>query len=478
MRLEQIISPRLEQRLKLAPQMIQAVEILQLPLLQLEYRVNQELEENPVLELSQDGPRSDGQETDNAERVEAEEEPRTELDAEIEKLDTIAEDYREYFSRAQGRRRESGEPDKKLAALLNSPARSISLQDYLLGQLRLLDVPEKRKEVPRRIISYLDGDGYLRDPLEEIFMQSDVSQDEALEGLGIVQTLDPPGVGARDLQECLLLQLDARDDMYDMQTAVIRNHLEDVERNKYPKVARALHTTVEQVHRAVELLAALNPRPGGLFSSEDVAYVMPDVTVEFIDGRYEIMLEKGNIPSLYVSAHYRQLLKERRGDKEALDYVRKKIQSAKWIIDALGQRQRTLYKVSRALVDVQRDFLDKGVEHLRPLKMQEIADRVNVHVSTVSRAIADKYMQTPRGIFPMKFLFTGGTGGVLGESTSYESIKRKIAQMVEAEDSAHPLSDEEIARRLAGMNTPVARRTVTKYRKILEIPSSHRRRAY
>jgi len=478
MRLEQVLRPRLEQRLKLAPQMIQAVEILQLPLLQLEHRVNQELSENPVLELAQNAPGAGADGADVAEASPAADEVRTELDAEIDKLDNLSEDYREYFSRSLGRRRQSQETDKKLAALQNTPARTVSLQDYLMGQLRLLEVPEDLKKPCETLIYHLDADGYIRQPLEEIFAETDVDAQQALAALEILQGLDPPGIGARSLQECLLLQLDPRDELYEMQKAVIAKHLADVERNKYPKIARALHSTVGKVRRAVELIATLNPKPGALFSNEVLAYVMPDVTVAYVDGRYEIILEKGGLPTLHISSHYRRLLKERRGDAQALDYLRKKIQSAKWLIEALNQRQRTVYKITEALVDMQRDFLDKGIEHLRPLKMQEVADRVGVHVSTVSRAIADKYIQTPRGIFPMKYFFTGGTSADAGDGTSYEAIKQRISEIIEAEDATKPLSDDEIAHKLAALGMPVARRTVTKYRKLLKIPSSHRRRTY
>jgi len=296
--------------------------------------------------------------------------------------------------------------------------------------------------------------------------------------LRLIQSLDPPGVGARDLQECLLLQMDSTGNA-SLPRLLVSQHLEDIEKNRYPKIVRETGETLETIKRAVEFVTRLSPRPGALFGNEMPQYITPDVSVEQNDdGEYKVTLEDHRVPRLYISPIYARLLQDEDAGDEEREYVRKKIQSARWLIDAIEQRRNTLLRICEDIFDIQRDFLSRGIKHLKPLKMRTVADHANVHVSTVSRAISDKYAQTPRGIFPLKFFFTGGTKAAGGEMTSRKSVRQSVLEAIENEDKRHPLSDDEVARLLQQQGLDIARRTVTKYRKALNIPSSRRRRAY
>jgi len=301
---------------------------------------------------------------------------------------------------------------------------------------------------------------------------------EAGEALAVIQSLDPPGVGARDLKECLLLQLDPLDSDYELHRALIMNHLPDIQANRFPKIERETGRSMEDVKRGVATVCMLNPAPGGLYDNEIVPTVAPDVHVELIDGRYVIRLDERGLPRLRISGDYRDMLRGQPLDTDARQYLQKKMDSARWLIDSIQQRRRTILKVSREIVRAQRDFLDHGISHLKPLKMQEVADRIGMHVATVSRAIRQKYIQTPRGLFIMKFFFTGGTRSAEGGMEAWDAVKQRIKQIVDAEDKTHPLSDEEIMTKLAEKGVALARRTVTKYRKSLNIPSSRQRKMY
>jgi RNA polymerase sigma-54 factor len=495
--MEQVPSLRLEQRLKLAPQIIQSIEILQLPLLALEQRINQELVENPVLELRQTSP----EEAPSSSQEPLED--RTAEETDFAKLDDLAEDWEDYFSYTSRPRSSEPEEDKKFQAIQNTPAPAPSLQDYLTMQLNLLNLKEDLRIAVENIIYNIDDNGYLRYPIEEIAASltapvesgqpSGVSLEKLEEALKIVQGLDPPGVGARSLKECLLLQLSGGEPP--LARKIIEDHLEDVQKNLYPRVARALGVSIEEVKEAVEFIGHLNPYPGALFSGESAHYVLPDVIVEVQDGEYEVRLEERLTSNIFISSYYRRLLQSRRGDPKVRSFVRKKMQAARWLIDAIEQRRNTLFKIANALVEFQKEFLEKGVAYLKPLKMQEVADVTGVHVSTVSRAISGKYIQTPFGIYEMKFFFAGGpaqkpSGPITrpgapalparekSKGDSWKAVKYKISQLVAKEDKKNPLSDEEIVKKLRAEGTQIARRTVAKYRRELGLPSSRRRREY
>jgi RNA polymerase sigma-54 factor len=473
------LMPQLQQKMKLSPQIIQSIEILQLPLLALVEHIQQELVDNPVLEeIVDEKKEEDVREEESEARAD---EASAESDG-LDKLGEIADDWREYYSQTKVRRSSlTEERDQKQEALENTAAKPMSLLDYLMGQLSLMEVPPHLLEACENIIYSIDKSGYLASPLEEViqFLEKPISMDDMKEALRIIQSLEPPGVGARNLQECLILQLDKRDKNYRLIRELLLNHLEDIEMKKYPLIARKTGQKLGVIKKQVEFIRTLNPKPGSIFCDETIPYVVPEVKVEYIDGRYEVFLiDNTNLPQLRISSFYRKFLSENGGDNATYQYIQKKLESAKWLIDAIEQRRGTLFKVASKIVELQKDFLDEGIHKLRTLKMQDVADIVGVHVSTVSRAIAHKYIQTPQGIFEIKFFFTGGFQNVNGSMESWESIRQKLFEIVAKENKKNPLSDEKVAGKLRISGVDIARRTITKYRRIMKIPSSRQRKEY
>jgi len=486
MRLEASLHIRQEMRLKLAPQIIQSIEILQLPLLELRDRIDQELLENPMLEMGAEQEESTEETSEEEDKLvetvehesETEEEP-----IESEDYDAI-EDFiqpGEYDTYGPSRSSaNTGEKDPKLAALENSPAPDLSLEDHLLGQLSYFELDPIVREVCENIVANLDWRGYLEHPLEEIAgaMEKEISAEQAEEALSVVQQLEPPGVGARDVSECLLLQLDEDDEDFDDLRTLIADHFEDVAKNRYPKVAKAIGCSIEHLKELVEKVARLNPIPGALFEERVAPHVIPDLRVELVEGHFRVVLEDSTLPPLRICSYYARRLQQEDLDTKTREYLRDKFQSAKWLLDAIQQRRSTIYNVASQIVDEQEEFFEKGPMYLKPLKMQEIADKVGVHVSTVSRAISGKYIQTPQGIFSLKHFFTGGVEKNDGEMESWEVVRQKLQYIIENEDKSDPLSDEQLAGELEKQGIDIARRTVSKYRKILGIPSSRQRREY
>jgi len=476
MKLETSLSPQLQQQLKLAPQVIQSIEILQLPMMALVEHIQQELANNPVLEemAEPEEQKTSGDEDsvgENKEEVQ---------DDEFGKIKEMAEEWGDYFSQTTTRRSNaSDESDQKQEALENTAAKPMSLQDYLLGQLSVLELDDLLPDVCENIIYNINNNGYLAYSLEEILesLEKPASMEKVKEALQIVQAMEPLGVGARNLKECLLLQLDKRDSNYYMAKDLISNYLEEVETKKYKLIAKKTGCNIEIIRMIIIFIKTLNPKPGSIFSSERVPYIVPEVRVDHVDGKYEVTLVGNNsIPRIYISSFYKDVLNKKNSDLQTKRYIRKKMESAKWLIDAIEQRKSTLYKVAVKIVELQNDFFDKGVFHLRTLKMQDVADIVGIHVSTVSRAISLKYMQTPQGVLDMKFFFTGGFKNVDGTMESWEAMRQKMAKIITEEEKTKPLSDEEIAAKLKEMGIDIARRTVTKYRRYMKIPSSRVRK--
>ncbi len=482
MRLEVSLAQKLSLQLKLAPQIIQSIEILQLPALSLQELIETALGENEALERADERIEAaePTPERDNGQPTEAERELEAVADTleRLEKLEAAADRDWQDFGR---RRTPAGGEDPKLEAMNNTAADHTSLHEQVHDQFILLDPDEDARTIGRHIIFNLDENGLLPYPLEEILESPELRSRYSIEDLErvlqMVQGLEPKGIGARSLQEALLLQLDPDDPDCELKATLIRDHLVDINKNKLPKVAREMDLTIPQVKKLVSEIARLDPRPGAKLGGDRNAYIHPDVLVEWVDGRYEITLEDDFFPRIRVSPQYKELLSNT-DDPKVKDYVRKKLESAKWLVEAIQQRQNTLYRVCEEIFRVQRDYLDYGESHLKPLKMQEIADRVGIHVSTVSRAIADKWVQTPRGIVPLKFFFTGGAETSDGATMSRLSVKQKVKDIIDNEDKRNPLSDEQVAETLKKEGLEIARRTVTKYRKALKIPSSRQRRQW
>ena len=478
MRLDATMTQRMDQKMILAPRMIQSMEILQLPIMALQERIQQELQENPVLEIKEVAPDEAAPEEDVG--VPAESETADDGDFDLERLEALTRDWDFNEEHRMSRNGVDEEGDKKHDAMQNMASRPQSLQDYLGDQLAFFDCTPEQMRLLRFMVTHLDERGYLGVPLEDVVKAYDlpVTLADAEEALQLLQKLDPPGIGARTTEECLLLQLTPETPHCDVVRALVAGgHLEDIAHNRLPIIQRRTGFDLSVIKEAIEVLKHLNLRPGAQFSSKNVPYVVPDIAVERTEeGEYTVRLLDDWTPSLHISRRYLELYRERGLDPKDKEYFKRKIQAAQWLMESIEQRRNTLERVTRAIIQHQRSFLEKGPEHIEPLKMQQIADQVGVHVTTVSRAVDDKWVQTPRGIFPLKRFFGGGTHTLTGEEVAWETIKQKLLDVIANEDKANPLSDEDLVNKLNESGYPVARRTVTKYRKMLNIPSSRQRK--
>jgi RNA polymerase sigma-54 factor len=491
---------QLAQKQVLAPRMIQSMEILQMPILALQERIEQEIEENPCLDQEEPEVAEEDQvETFETENPDAPADTERELVVEdnsnqeddFERLVNMAEnmpdDYEERTRPSRGEIEQ--ESDRKHDVMANVVDRPETLVEHLRDQLSWFDLADDVRRMAERIIYSLDSNGYLQTPLEELLdpPPAELNGDAlawheaqmrlARQALKVVQQLDPLGVGASDLRECLLLQLTPGMPCYDDLRILIESHLHDLEHNRLPQIAKKTGWTIDHIQQVWQELRKLDPKPGADFSEGLVPNVTPDVFVERQeDGKYEVRLEDGQLPPLFISPRYRMMLRDKSTDKKTLEYIKTKINSAQWLIESIEQRRNTLTRVAQAIVDHQTRFLDDGPEFIEPLKMQQIADRVGVHVTTVSRAVDDKWIQTPRGIFPLRRFFVGGTTGADGEEVAWDAVRMKLQEIIDSEDKTNPLSDEALVDRLGDAGLKVARRTVTKYRKAMKIPSSRQRR--
>jgi RNA polymerase sigma-54 factor len=477
MRLGLTQSLRAEQRLVQSPQMIQAMQVLQLPLLELKDQIEQELQENVFLERKEDAERADatGEGTSEAQTATMEDRLQREYASEIEQLESRMDPS--YRPRTQSLR--GDDEDKKLEALNNTPGRSTSLAEYLMTQVRTQESDPELIRVVEHVVFSLDEDGRLPESAEQIAQQLGVPIPLAEEAVQVVRDLEPVGVGAADLRDCLLMQLDHLQFVRPLTRRIVEDHLDDLAMNRLPKIAKETGAKVDDIKESWEFLRLhCNPHPGSQFDSEKATGVVPDVIIEEIDGRFEVKTHRGSLPELTLSPVYRSLLQEAKTDPKIYEYLRRKIDAAKWFIEALHQRQSTIERVANEVVRRQEGFLRHGVQHLKPMKMQDIADAVGVHISTISRATSGKYIQTPQGIFDMKRFFSSGTMSDAGDMVSQQAIKDTLRQIVEAEDKQSPLSDDQLVDELGKGGIHIARRTVTKYRKALGIASSTRRKEF
>jgi RNA polymerase sigma-54 factor len=512
MRMDAALHQRMSQEMRLAPRMIQSMEILQMPVMDLQERIQQELDENPVLEMKE--PSVEDADYEAPEKIDDRDPGAKELvsdqnnELDFDRLDALSRDWEDAFNEEHRPSRNSvdEEVDRKHDAMQNMVSRPQSLQDYLTDQLGFVDLPPTMQRLLRHVIAYIDDNGFLsvidendseyqkmlRDPqykpdrpihrrvpsLTEIAEKFDepVTSEQVEEALFTVQKLDPPGVGARDLKECLLLQVNAETPHRDLVRRMILEHLEDIPHNRLPAIERNTGADLATIKEAIEVIKHLNPKPGAGFTAESIPYVVPDIAVDRDEeGKYTIKLLDDWLPNVYISKRYIEAYKDKGSDPKVREYLKRKIQSAQWLQESIEQRRNTLEKVTRAIIEHQKAFLEKGPEHIQPLKMQQIADQVGVHVTTVSRAVDDKWVQTPRGIFPLKRFFGGGKT-VNGEEIAWEVMKQKLLEIIDQEDKSNPLSDEELVERMNQAGYPVKRRTITKYRQLANIPSSRERK--
>jgi RNA polymerase sigma-54 factor len=491
MRLSFGLEARQIQTQKLAPRMIQSMEILQLPILALQERIEQEMNENPMLEVEERDETLPDEESDdnvnpNSSRTEDEKElvvkdgqSNAEDFERLANMDGDMPDTFDDFRRSSNRMQEDSDRAHDLMA--NAAERPESLNDYLLHQLAELDIDDAVERIAERIISCLDArdGGYLKTSLADILPPDHKASDLALaeKALAIVQAMEPAGIAARNLKECLLNQIRPEMHMAEEMRMVISQHLDDLAENRLPVIQKKTGYSIEKIKEVREQLHQLNPKPGAAFMEVIVPLVTPDVVVEANeDGVYTVRLVDDSLPSLRISEYYRNRLSDSTATEEEREFIKRKIGSAQWLIESIQQRRRTLTRVSQEIVNYQKRFLDEGPEAIEPLKMQQIAEKVGVHVTTVSRAVDDKWIQTPRGIFPLRRFFVFGTTSADGEDVAYETIRMKLQEIIDKEEKSNPLSDDDLVDELKKHGLGVARRTITKYRKKMGIPSSRQRR--
>jgi RNA polymerase sigma-54 factor len=477
---------RLSQQLVMTPQLQQAIKLLQLSRLELADVVQQELQENPILEESLEAdeelPREVAADSEEAAEPEAAagasaEVPENREASDAEKIADIDwQSYAEAYPQTgyQGEGRE--EDDRR--SLEGTLTRRETLAEHLDWQLQLSDFSEPERSAARWIIGNLDDDGYLRTDLEDICKRSGQSIEVVESALRKVQLFDPSGVAARDLRECLLLQIDGLGIEDPLVRRLVSDHLEALQRRDFRGIARTLSIPIEEVAVAARLVGRLEPRPGRPFGGDDPIYIIPDIYVHKVGDDLHVVLNEDGLPKLKINQLYRDVLA--RGGagvgKDTRDYVQDKVRSAMWLIKSIHQRQRTIYKVMQSIIKHQRDFFDKGVQYLKPLNLRDVAEDIGMHESTVSRVTTNKYSHTPQGIFELKFFFNSSINRVDGEAIASESVKEKIRRIITAEDPRRPLSDQRIAEMLRSANIDIARRTVTKYREAMNILSSTKRR--
>jgi RNA polymerase sigma-54 factor len=465
------LSTRLSQRLILTPSLQQAIKLLPLTTLELAEVLEQEVMENPLLE------EVPVQETLSVEELDQqavkEEAERTDPLKDID-VDKFFEDYLD--DRAERRTRSSDIPE--LPPIENTLTATPDLYDHLLWQLHMSISDGVTLEIAECIVQNLDGDGMLRASLDEIANMGPYPPQEVEAALKVVQALDPPGIAARDIVECLRLQLQHLGLEGSPPDVMVRDYMKQLQSHQYLEIGRQMNLTPEEVSHHLEIIQHLDPKPGLKYSPDRSTYIVPDVFIVKEGDDYKVLLNDDGLPKLRISPTYKKMLDHKEdGSEETRNYVKDKLRSALWLLKSVDQRQRTIFKVAESIVRHQRGFLDSGIAHLRPLVLRDVATDIGMHESTVSRVVANKYMHTPRGVYELRFFFHSGITSTMGEAISSVTIKDKIRKMIEGEDTSRPLSDSRIAEILGSDGLPLARRTVAKYREELRIPPSNLRKS-
>ena len=505
---------RLRQQLVMTPQLQQAIKILQLSLPELEVVVQNELESNPMLEPldhsvaetaandtnseNGSGPESEPlspepeagaspeTETEWTPPSEAEERPveapiTDAPDAAIELRETRLDklDWREYLENYSNNWQDGEAPDSdddRRQTLENTLTRKTSLEDHLMWQLRLSSLGEEEMRIGATIIYNLSNDGYLETPIEELAAQLEIAPERVERVLKRVQRLDPPGVGARDLRECLYAQLVNHGMEASLAARIVLNHLDLLEKHRYAEIAKLLGVPLDMVGEAAKVISVLEPKPGRDYGGQDPPYIVPDVFIQKIGNDFIVTLNEGAVPRLRLANYYQRVLNDGAVEAGTKEYLQERLRSARWLVKSIYQRQQTIFKVANSIVKFQRAFFEHGISQLKPLVLKDVAEDIGMHESTISRATANKYAHTPQGIFELKFFFTSGVKATDGEDVSAETVKEKIRALVAAEKQDDPLSDQAIAEILRKDQINIARRTVAKYRQALGILPSSRRR--
>jgi RNA polymerase sigma-54 factor len=497
------LSTRLTQSMVLAPQLQQSLALLQAPMLELKALVEQELQQNPVLEEVEgtdvelpDKPVENVGETsdataklDPAERADespaetdfekAEAAPADDFQEEFDKLVQLDQEWRDNFSQTSSPVRSSTEDDEKRQFMFDSLTAGTSFAQVLMDQARESDLNDDQRAIAELIIGNIDDYGYLKATVDELSAANNLPAEKIAEVLKVIQTFDPPGVGATDLRQCLMLQLERAGKQESLEYRIIRDHMEALGKRRIPEIARGTGHDVDDVQESLGKIARLEPRPGRAFLPDTDQYVAPEVFVQKVGEDFAVTTNNDNVPHLRISNTYKDLMSQGENNVEVKNYIREKIRAGKFLIKSLHQRQQTISNIGKEIVKRQREFMEKGVAHLKPMTMAQVAEVVGVHETTVSRAVSGKYMETPQGIFEMKYFFTAGlqtTAG--GEGVSNASVKDMIAEIFKAENPSKPLSDQEVVKMLGEKGITIARRTVAKYRDELNILPSNLRKVY
>lgn len=480
--LEQRLNLKPVQKQVLTPSLVQMVSVLALNKLELAEMISQELMENPVLEeateitdSNEDGPVREERVSDPADKeiVEVSDSQSDGAEDPFEHIDfgSFFDDYLDPGYRTQVSSEVSERP-----AFENFLAEPTDLYDHLRWQLSLSAAPDPVREAAASIIGNLNRDGYLTADLDEIASTGNHAAGEIVQALQLVQTFDPAGVGARDVQECLLIQLQHLPGDQSIAIQIVRNHLKRLQNGHYAEIARALDKPLELVLSRIGIIKDLAPRPGQRYNKPETRVVEPDVSIVKDENGYSVTVVDDDLPGLRVSGRYRKMISRGGVSKEGLDYVKERYSSALRFIRNVEQRKQTIVRVCESIVRRQTDFLDRGLDHLRPMMIKEVAEEVGVHPSTVSRAVADKYAETPQGIYELRFFFSEGVQGPAGTLMPLTTARRRVKQLIQEEDPAQPLTDDQITRRLNGEGIMITRRTVAKYRQDLKILSTRQRR--
>jgi RNA polymerase sigma-54 factor len=460
----------------MAPQMRQSLEILQIPMMELNTLIQQEVEINPTLEVEASEERipevdSSNEPTDLTSEMDL----KDEFDV-LAKIDSDLQDY--FFQDAIRDNTDTAIRSERQQYIMDSITSEETLHEHLLFQLDLSEISEDDKTIGETLIGSINDDGYLTVDLEELSEATGFNKGQLQDVLTIIQDFHPSGVGARDITECIHLQLEqAGKHENSVEWRIIDEHFNDLGRKKFTTIAEALGVSIDTVKAAADLIGRQNPKPGNIFADNRTEYILPEVFIELDDDKYVVVMNEDSLPQLRISSYYRKLIQDPNTPKETIKYIKEKLTSSKFLISSIEQRQITLRKISNVIVDKQQEFFKSGIKHLRPMTMREVADIVEVHETTVGRAVSGKYMQTPNGIFELRYFFTTGLQTSDGSSISNESVKDMISNMIGNEDTSKPISDQTIADILKDKGINVARRTVAKYRIKLKIPSSSMRRS-
>ncbi len=471
------------QSLVLAPQLRQSLKILQVAQMDLRTTILEELQTNPSLEeMSMDTPSLDepspSDSDSNDPKDEHSQSEELEFGENFEILNKLDEDWRDYMSQVGGAQNYTSEDAEKREHFFNSLVSETSLQEHLLDQASLSDLAPSQREAIEYLVGSIDNSGFLSTSLSDLALLSGLSLGEMQEAHNILRTFEPAGIGAFDVQDCLLMQLKAKFRGRSIAAEIIRDHFKLLSRRRIPDIARRMGIDVEEVQEAIEEISQLDPAPGRRFADDTNRSIMPDVIVEWDEDKWKVTLNSDYIPRLRISPTYKEMIAKGTVSKQEKEYIQEKIRSGKFLMSSIEQRQQTIERISNEIIKLQKDFFEEGVSKLRPCTMTQVAEIVGVHETTVSRALANKYMQTPHGIFEMKFFFTPGYQGADGEAVYTTSVKDMIQQLIAAEDTSKPLSDQEIVTRLQEKDLKIARRTVAKYREELGILPSNLRRQY